>query len=155
MPRSIRTIRQWSPKTWTGLLTIITSEVLNGDVLDGDFFEEVGFLTSRISRYNPFLPEPFSQPSQVAVTVKRIGQEVSKCHRQTMQSWVEGVPFLTSPNPMLPSSHTHLLEWCLLGLCLHPTPNSCSITHTNTANGMPSLAEIFVWKLKNKNTIFL
>lgn len=74
-----------SIKDLASFLTIITSEVLNGNILDGDFFEEVWFLTSRISGYNSFLPEPFSQPSQVAVTVKGIGQEVSKRHMQTMQ----------------------------------------------------------------------
>lgn len=66
-----------------GVLTVIAREVLNGHVLDGDLLEEVGFLTARVARDDSFLPEPLAQPRQVAVTVERIGQEISKHHRQT------------------------------------------------------------------------
>lgn len=78
-------------------LTIITREVLNGHVLDGDLFEEVRFLAARVPCDDPFSPEPLSQPRQVAVTVKRIGQEVSKCHMQTQCSLVFGFQTLRDP----------------------------------------------------------
>jgi hypothetical protein len=68
------------PMIGHAFLTIITGEVLNGYILDWDFLQEVGFLASRISCYNSFPSEPFSQPCQVTVTVERIGQEVSKHH---------------------------------------------------------------------------
>lgn len=79
-------VKGYWPMICHAFLTIIAGEVLNGYILDWDFLEEVGLLASRISCYNPFLSEPFSQPCQMTVTVERIGQKVSKHHIQTMQS---------------------------------------------------------------------
>lgn len=116
---------------WQGCLTVITREVLNGHILDGDFFEEVWFLTSRISGYNSLLSEPFSQPSQVAITVKGIGQEISKRHMQTMQSWVHGFTFLLFEAPCYHFSTPFLRQWLPLILCIpHQQPIYLSINPT-------------------------
>lgn len=87
-----------------GVLTIIAREVLNGHVLDGDLLEEVGFLTARVARDDSFLPEPLAQPRQVAVTVERIGQEVSE-HREGGRGEFRVSP-PPSPNRTDPSPHS-------------------------------------------------
>lgn len=79
---------------------------MDSHILDGDLFEEVGFLAARVARYNSFLPEPFSQPCQVAVTVERIGQKVSKHHMQAIQSRVQSGFHLYFSKPHASISHT-------------------------------------------------
>lgn len=87
---------------WARALTVVAGEVLDGHVLDGDLFEEGGLLAARVARHNPFLAEPFSQPRQVAVTVKRIGQQVSERHKQSAEMSWSGSQILAPQSPRLP-----------------------------------------------------
>lgn len=62
--------------THTHSRTVFAGKVLNGYILNRDLLKKVWALTARVARDNPFLTEPFPQPGQVTVTVKRIGQQV-------------------------------------------------------------------------------
>lgn len=57
--------------------TVFAGKVLNGDVLNGDFFQEVRTLAAGVARDDAFPPQPITQPGQMTVAVERIGQKVA------------------------------------------------------------------------------
>ena len=56
--------------------TILTGKVLDGHILNGDLFQEVWSLTSRVACHDALLAKPLPQPGQVTVTAEWIGQQV-------------------------------------------------------------------------------
>lgn len=58
-------------------LTIFTGKVLDSYILDGDLLQEVRTLAAGVTSDDAFPSQPVTEPSQVTVTVKRIGQKVS------------------------------------------------------------------------------
>lgn len=106
-----------------------------------------GFLWgSRVSdiedcRYNSFLPEPFSQPSQVAVTVEKSWPRVSKAPHANNTELNWGAAFVYSKIP-----------------CCHfpqHTPPQFMLNHTQHTGSVHCIKKIDVWNLNNKNNIFI
>lgn len=58
-------------------LTLVTGEVLHGDVLDGDLLQEIRVLAARVTSDDALPSQPIAEPRQVTVTVEGIGQEVA------------------------------------------------------------------------------
>lgn len=66
-------------------LTFVAGKVLDGYILDGDLFQEVGVLTPGVARDDALPPQPIAEPGQVTVTVEGIGQEVPEEKTQQRQ----------------------------------------------------------------------
>lgn len=63
-------------------LTIFTGKVLDSYILDRYLLQKVGALAARITSDDAFTPQPIAKPSQVTVTVERIGQKVAGEQRE-------------------------------------------------------------------------
>ncbi len=58
-------------------LTIFTGKILDSYILDGDLLQEIRTLAARITSDNALPSQPITEPSQVTVAVKGIGQKVA------------------------------------------------------------------------------
>lgn len=65
----------WS-STVTDSFTFLTAEIWQSHVLQRNLFKESGSLTPRVARDDLATPQPIAQPSQPAVAVKGVRQQV-------------------------------------------------------------------------------
>lgn len=63
-------------------LTIFTGKVLDSYILDRYLLQKVRTLAARVTSDDAFAPQPITKPSQVTVTVERIGQKVAGEQRE-------------------------------------------------------------------------
>jgi len=64
----------------------IAGEVLDIYILDRNILQEKGFQAAWISTDNSLLPQPFSQPGQVAVTIKGVSQQITEMEQDIIAS---------------------------------------------------------------------
>lgn len=70
---------KWEKKklTQSMRLTLLTAEVRQSHVLQGDLLQKRRTLTARVTRHNLSSPQPVTEPGQSTVTVEGVGQEVA------------------------------------------------------------------------------